>query len=79
LPLAFGRPVVTNESRLLNVIEAATRLSVSASYLNKLRITGGGPPFLKIGARVAYDPVDLSTWLEGQKRRSTSDAGGVAR
>lgn len=62
--------------RLLNVAEAAERLSVSASYLNKLRVHGGGPPFVKIGARVAYDPADLTQWLGAQKRSSTSDLGG---
>lgn len=61
-------------NRLLNVTEAAERLSVSASYLNKLRVTGGGPPFVKIGARVAYDPADLVAWLAGQKRTTTGQA-----
>lgn len=66
-------------NRILNVTEAAERLSVSASYLNKLRVTGGGPPFIKIGARVAYDPADLSDWLLAQKRTSTADTGEAAR
>ena len=56
---------------LLSTVEAAGRLGVSSSYLNKLRVTGGGPPFLKIGARVAYDQADLVTWLEAQKRTMT--------
>lgn len=63
---------MTNDpSRLLTVEEAAARLSVSKSHLNKLRIAGGGPPFVKIGARVAYDQADLATWLDGQKRQDT--------
>ena len=61
------------QNRLLTVPEAANSLSVSASYLNKLRVTGGGPPFVKIGARVAYDPADLADWLSKQKRSSTSE------
>lgn len=64
------------ELRLISTPDAADRLGVSASYLNKLRVTGGGPPFVKIGARVAYDPADLAVWLEGQKRQSTASAGG---
>ena len=60
------------QTRLLNVTEAAERLSVSASYLNKLRVTGGGPPFIKIGARVAYDQADIAAWLDAQKRTTTS-------
>lgn len=58
-------------SCLITVAEAAERLSVSKSYLDKLRVTGGGPPFVKIGTRVAYDPADLATWLDGQKRQDT--------
>jgi len=57
--------------KLLSVAEAAERLGVSMSYLNKLRATRDGPPFVKIGARVVYDPVDLAAWLDGQKRAST--------
>jgi predicted DNA-binding transcriptional regulator AlpA len=60
-------------TRLLNITETAERLSVSPSYLNKLRVTGGGPPYVKIGARVAYDPADLAAWLDAQKRSSTSE------
>jgi excisionase family DNA binding protein len=70
---------VINEDRLLNVVEAAKRLGVSASYLNKLRIKGGSPPYLKIGARILYEPADLSAWLASRKRRSTSDAGEAAK
>jgi len=64
--------------RLLNVNEAAQRLGVSVSYLNKLRLTEEGPVFCKLGARrVAYDPADLAAWLSERKRRSTA-AGSAA-
>jgi predicted DNA-binding transcriptional regulator AlpA len=61
--------------KLLNVNEAAERLGVSVSYLNKLRLSGGGPSFVKIGARVAYDQADLTNWIEARKRQSTSEYG----
>lgn len=64
--------------KLLNVNETAERLGVSVSYLNKLRLTDEGPPFVKLGARVAYDQADLAAWVEAQKRRSTSDNGEAA-
>jgi len=64
-----------NIPKLLNVNEAAERLGVSVSYLNKLRLTGGGPPYAKLGARVAYDQADLTAWVETQKQRSTSEYG----
>ena len=60
--------------KLLNVNEAAERLGVSVSWLNKARLDGSGPRYAKIGARVAYDPGDLAAWLENQKRSSTGTA-----
>ena len=59
----------------LNVAEAARRLGLSVSTLNKLRVFGGGPVFLKLGRRVAYDPSDLEEWLASKRRSSTSDDG----
>ena len=65
---------------LMNVDEAAHFLKCSASYLNKLRLVGGGPTFVKMGAKVVYDPADLSVWVESRKRVSPSDTTGeVAR
>lgn len=68
-----------NTFKLLNVFEAADRLGVSASYLNKLRMTpGAGPRFAKLGTRCSYDPADLAVWVEAQKRDSTAgDQAGV--
>ena len=59
--------------KLENVNQAAERLGVSVSYMNKMRLVGGGPRFIKMGARVLYDPADLLAWLEAQKRCSTSE------
>jgi predicted DNA-binding transcriptional regulator AlpA len=64
--------------RLLSVSEAADRLGVSPSFLNKARSAGDGPPFVKIGARVAYDQADLVAWLDAQKRQSTGRQSGDA-
>ena len=62
----------------LAVHEAAAYIGISASTLNKLRVFGGGPVFLKLGRRVAYDVADLDRWLDGKRRRSTSDDGSQA-
>jgi predicted DNA-binding transcriptional regulator AlpA len=59
----------------LNVEAAAGYTGISASTLNKLRVFGGGPVFLKLGRRVAYDVADLDAWLAARRRRSTSDHG----
>jgi hypothetical protein len=45
----------------LNVIQAASYTNISKSSLDKLRVYGGGPLYIKVGARVVYDRVDLAT------------------
>lgn len=60
---------------MMRVRDAARFLSLSASYLNKLRCSGGGPAFCKVGRRVLYHPDDLERWLDRHRRVSTSDDG----
>ncbi len=62
----------------LNVIQAANYTSLSKSSLDKLRVHGGGPLYIKVGARVVYDRIDLDTWLTGKKIANTSQAKAVA-
>jgi hypothetical protein len=59
--------------RLLPVVEAATYVSLSASTLNRLRVSGGGPRYAKLAGKVLYDIRDLDQWIEDSKRGSTSD------
>jgi hypothetical protein len=59
--------------RLLKVTEAATYVSLSASTLNRLRVSGGGPRYAKLAGKVLYDMCDLDQWIEDGKRASTSD------
>ena len=67
-----------NDDKLFSTVEAADRLGVSASYLNKLRMTAGaGPVFLRLGVTVRYRQTDINLWLEGQARTSTTDAPPV--
>jgi predicted DNA-binding transcriptional regulator AlpA len=63
-------------SRKLSVVEAARHLGLSKSLLDKLRLTGGGPIYLKLGPRrVVYDLADLEQWAAERRRRSTSEGG----
>jgi predicted DNA-binding transcriptional regulator AlpA len=69
---------MTNSQRI-SVGAAAGYTGLAESTLNKLRMTGGGPRFLKISARrVAYDTADLDEWLASKRRRSTSDRAHAA-
>jgi molybdenum cofactor biosynthesis enzyme MoaA len=56
----------------MNVDEAAQYLKCSASYLNKLRLTGGGPVYAKLGSKVIYDVNDVLSWVQARKLTSTS-------
>jgi hypothetical protein len=59
----------------LSVMQAASHLGVSKSWLDKKRITGGaGPPYLKLGRRVVYDLYELEAWAATNRRHHTSEA-----
>ena len=57
----------------VNVRDAAAYVGLSKSYLDKARVFGGGPKFIKLGNRVVYDLTDLDAWIDQNRRRSTSD------
>lgn len=56
-----------DDQRFLSVAEVTRRLGISVRSLSRLRTTGLGPPYVKIGRRVAYSPVRLAEWLERQE------------
>jgi predicted DNA-binding transcriptional regulator AlpA len=60
------RPLLTEQ-------DASERLGLSVRTLQKWRLQGSGPRFIKLGAAVRYDPTDLDEYIERGRRRSTSD------
>jgi excisionase family DNA binding protein len=61
-------------SELYDVSDAARRLKVSVSFLNKLRSqNGGGPRFLRLGRAVRYREEDLDAWAGSKAATSTSE------
>lgn len=59
-------------SQRLHRKQAATYLGVSLSWLDKSRLRGDGPPFLRVGGRTLYDSLDLDAFLARCRRNSTS-------
>lgn len=47
--------------------EVAERLNLNARTLANWRSRGEGPPYLKLGGCVRYDPLDLEAWIEAQR------------
>jgi predicted DNA-binding transcriptional regulator AlpA len=76
IPGAGSGDAIMHYDELLTVEEAATRLKISKHTLNRWRVIGEGPPFVKYGPRlVRYLEAALTDWEKRRTRRSTSDLG----
>jgi excisionase family DNA binding protein len=53
---------------------AAAYLGLSVPTLDRKRVNGDGPRYLKIGSRVRYRRADLDAWLRERIVSSTSEA-----
>lgn len=57
---------------LVNTQQAALRLGLCKSTLDKMRCKGKGPRFIKSTDRaVRYDPADLDAWIAARRRQAT--------
>jgi len=66
--------IVAPPAALLNVREAAARLGLAKSTLDKMRCAGKGPRYVKSTDRaVRYDPVDLDAWIAARRRNGAPD------
>lgn len=60
---------------ILNTREAAAYVRLGKPTMERFRISGGGPVFVKLGGAVRYRKVDLDSWIETRRVRSTSEGG----
>jgi hypothetical protein len=73
------RIVTTKDTRIPEIVtlltsrELATLLNCSERKLERHRLVGDGPPFLKIGASIRYPLNELEKWLADRLQRSTSE------
>lgn len=58
---------------MLTTAQAASHIDKSVSWLNKSRMTGDGPPYLKIGGAVRYTVEELDKWLATKRRTAIYD------
>lgn len=74
-PREDSTPDSASDSYLTNQ-EAARHLRLSPRTLERMRVEGSGPPFMKAGpgkrARVLYRKSDLDAWLTGFSYASTA-------
>jgi len=62
-----------SQRRYLRRREAAAYLQVSASFLAKAAVSGGGPAYSKFGRAVVYDQLDLDRFAAEHRRANTSE------
>ena len=62
-----------HSKKVIATKEAAHYVGLGKSTLDKARLTGRGPRFIKIGRRVLYHPEDLDLWLNQHRHTSTSE------
>ena len=64
---------------LLNEATAANYLGLTVRYLQKARVRGDGPPFVRIGNRVRYKLSALKAFIDRREVFSTAQADANAR
>jgi hypothetical protein len=64
---------------LLTGREAAEFLRLSERTMERQRLTGTGPKFVRIGRAIRYRPRDLLDHLDRHVYRSTSEPGSAAK
>jgi predicted DNA-binding transcriptional regulator AlpA len=60
-------------SKYMRSEDAAKHLGLAPSTLAKLRCSGLGPRYFKLGRIAAYTLDDLDAWAESRARLSTSE------
>ena len=59
--------------RLRDESAIAKQLNVAVKTVQAWRHRGNGPPFVKIGRLVKYDPDTVQAWVKSRERTSTSE------
>jgi excisionase family DNA binding protein len=63
-----GMTTIPESPRLLTTKDVAKRLSLSPRSVERLRAQGLGPPFIRLGGAVRFDPRDVDAWLAAHRR-----------
>lgn len=67
----------TTQKLYLNSQEAADLIRISIRTLERMRVDGTGPLYLKAGkgtrSRVLYRPADIDAWLTSRAFNSTAE------
>ena len=64
---------MTAQDHSKNTTQAAQYIGMSKSFLEKRRVEGDGPKYIKFGRAVRYSIRDLEDYMISHKRGSTSE------
>jgi predicted DNA-binding transcriptional regulator AlpA len=66
---------------LLTTRQLADYLGTSERHVERMRVAGTGPKFMRLGKdkAVRYEPADVETWVELQRVSSTSEEVAAGR
>jgi predicted DNA-binding transcriptional regulator AlpA len=65
--------MTTEVQIVLSAEQVSKQLGLSVSTLAKLRLSGAGPLYSRLGRRIVYRPADIDTWVASNQFRSTSE------
>ena len=69
----------TSKLRLIRPPQLADALGITPGTLAKMRLSGRGPKFCRVGRAIAYDPREVERWLCERTFRSTAEATAAAK
>ena len=67
------------KQRILRTPGAAGYVGLSSSTLEKMRLSGDGPQFVRLGGRaIGYDINDLDAWLDERRANTETEPSNAA-
>lgn len=73
MTLDYDTKISNDADTLLTTDQLALLRKVPRSRIEKERMTGGGPPFVKDGRLVRYRLGDYRSWVASQQRHTMTD------
>ena len=63
------------EQRLITTQQLAQYLGVPVATIHRWRYVGTGPPAIKVGRHLRFDPDDLADWIAARRATIASARG----
>jgi predicted DNA-binding transcriptional regulator AlpA len=58
---------IISDEKLMTRPEISAHFGITQRYLEELAVTGGGPPYVKLGRAVRYKAGDVRAWIEARR------------